>query len=180
MAATIYTIGHSTRTLESFLALLAREGIQRIADVRRFPGSRRHPHFSREALEESLPANGIAYRHMEAMGGRRNAPKSLPPSGWRVEAFHAYAHHMTTPEFRSARDSLLSDSDRVRTAIMCAEAVPWRCHRNLISDSLTALGWQVMHITDAATTVHKLTEFATVKGGEVHYVQPEPEQATLF
>ena len=180
MAATIYTIGHSTRTIEAFLALLEREGIERLADVRRFPGSRRHPHFSREALQKTLPANGIAYVHVDAMGGRRSAPRSVPPSGWRVDAFHAYAHHMTTPEFRNARDALLVDAERIRTVIMCAEAVPWRCHRNLISDSLTAVGCRVMHITDAATTEHRLTEFATVRNGEVHYAEPEPEQASLF
>lgn len=180
MEGTIYTIGHSTRTLEDFLALLKREGIERLADVRRFPGSRRHPHFSREALERSLPASGIAYRHMEAMGGRRDAPKSLPPTGWRVAAFNAYAHHMRTPEFRNARDSLLSDSDSIRTVIMCAEAVPWRCHRNLISDSMTALGWKVMHIMDAGTTLHELTEFARIRDGEVHYEAPVEEQPSLF
>ena len=87
---------------------------------------------------------------------------------------------MTTPEFRNARDALLADAERVRTVIMCAEAVPWRCHRNLISDSVTALGWDVLHITDAATTLHKLTEFATIRDGEVAYVEPLPEQPSLF
>ena len=180
MAGTIYTIGHSTRTLDDFLALLKREGIERLADVRRFPGSRRHPHFSREALQRSLPENGIAYVHVDAMGGRRDAPKSLPATGWRVPAFNAYAHHMTTKEFRDARKRLLADADRVRTVIMCAEAVPWRCHRNLISDSMTATGWKVLHITDAGTSVHELTEFAQIRDGEVHYEEPADEQPSLF
>ena len=180
MARTIFTIGHSTRTFEAFLALLQREGIERLADVRRFPGSRRHPHFSREALERSLPAHGIAYVHIDAMGGRRDAPASLPPTGWRVAVFNAYAHHMASREFREARDALLAGADRDRTVIMCAEAVPWRCHRNLISDSMTARGWTVMHIMDAATTVHELTDFARVEDGEVHYEEPAEEQHSLF
>lgn len=177
---TIYTIGHSTRTLEAFLALLERERIERLADVRRYPGSRRHPHFSREALERSLPSRGIAYRHMDAMGGRREGETSLSPTGWRVAAFNAYAHHMKTPAFRSARDALLADSDRVTTAIMCAEAVPWSCHRNLIADSMTARGWHVRHIMDADTTTHTLTEFASVIDGEVQYREPVEAQASLF
>jgi uncharacterized protein (DUF488 family) len=177
---TIFTIGHSTRALDVFLALLEREGIQRIADVRRFPFSRRHPYFNGDALMHSLAAKGIAYRHMEAMGGRRDAPKSLPATGWREPSFNAYAHHMTTPAFRAARDALLADSDRLRTAIMCAEAVPWRCHRNLISDSLVAAGWDVLHILDAGTKPHELTTFASVENGEVVYRKPAPEQQSLF
>lgn len=178
--ATIYTIGHSTRTIEAFLALLGREKVDRIADVRRFPFSRRHPHFNGDALTRSLAEKGITYRHLEAMGGRRDAPKSLPPTGWREPSFNAYAHHMTTAEFRAARDALLSDSDRIRTAIMCAEAVPWRCHRNLISDSLVALGWEVQHILDAGTKPHELTDFALVEDGEVCYREPLQEQQSLF
>jgi uncharacterized protein (DUF488 family) len=177
---TIYTIGHSTRTLEAFLALLERERIQRIADVRRFPFSRRHPQFNGDVLKRSLAERGIAYVHLDAMGGRRDAPKSLPPTGWRESSFNAYAHHMTTPAFRAARDSLLADSDRTRTAIMCAEAVPWRCHRNLISDSVVALGWQVQHILDAGTKPHELTDFAAVVNGEVEYAEPLQEQQSLF
>lgn len=176
----IFTIGHSTRALDVFLALLEREGIQRVADVRRFPFSRRLPYFNGDALRVSLAEQGIAYRHMEAMGGRRDAPKSLPASGWREPSFNAYAHHMTTPAFRSARDSLLADSDRVRTAIMCAEAVPWRCHRNLISDSLVAAGWEVLHIMDAGLKPHELTSFASIQNGEVEYSEPVEEQQSLF
>lgn len=180
-AGTIYTIGHSTRSLDAFVELLKREGVQRLVDVRRYPGSRRHPHFSREALERSLPAHGFQYCHVVAMGGRREAQGDAhPATGWRVPAFNAYAHHMMTPEFRSARDALLADSDHVRTVIMCAEAVPWRCHRNLIADSLTARGWRVLHILDAATTPHSLTEFAGVLDGEVVYAEPVPAQASLF
>lgn len=177
---TIYTIGHSTRALNVFLALLDREGIQRIADVRRFPFSRRLPYFNGDTLRVSLAEKGIAYQHMEAMGGRRDAPKSLRPTGWREPSFNAYAHHMTTPAFRSARDSLLADSDRIRTAIMCAEAVPWRCHRNLISDSLIAAGWEVLHILDAGLKRHELTPFASVEDGEVIYAEPVEEQQSLF
>ena len=148
--------------------------------MRRFPFSRRHPHFNGEALKRSLEEKGIAYVHVEAMGGRRDARKSLPPTGWREPSFNAYAHHMTTSAFRAARDTLLADSDRVRTAIMCAEAVPWSCHRNLISDSLVAIGCEVEHILDAGTKPHELTDFASVENGELCYRAPVQEQQSLF
>lgn len=176
----LYTIGHSTRTLERFLELLEREGVQRVADVRRFPMSRRLPHFNREALAESLRATGIEYVHVEAMGGRREHGDDLPPTGWRVGGFHAYAHYMATPPFRSALDRVLALAAERRTTVMCAEAVPWRCHRNLIADAATARGCEVRHIMDAGVTVHQLTSFASVEDGDVVYREPAAAQASLF
>jgi len=144
MLQLILTIGHSTRTLDAFIDLLKQNGVARLADIRRFPGSRRYPHFAREALAESLPAAGLEYLHLEELGGRRKANPDSPNTALRNEQFRAYADHMTTPEFRAAVDRLL-DSGK-RTAYMCAEAVPWRCHRNLLSDELVRRGLQVFHI----------------------------------
>src|SRR6476469_8063551 len=126
MSKRIYTIGHSTRELHELVALLKENAVTRLADIRRFPGSRRYPHFSREALQKSLPENGITYVHFEDLGGRRKPSGDSVNTALRNEQFRAYADYMATPEFQSAVDRLL-DSDRT-TAYMCAEAVPWRCH----------------------------------------------------
>src|SRR5947208_6704305 len=139
-----YTIGHSTRSLEELVALLREHGIERLADIRRYPGSRRYPHFSRDALEVSLPEHGIAYVHLPKLGGRRKASGASPNTGLRNEQFRAYADHMASDEFRRAVDGLLALEGR--TAVMCAEAVPWRCHRNLLSDELLRRGCDVVHI----------------------------------
>jgi len=161
----IYTIGHSTRTLDELISLLREHRIERLADIRRYPGSRRYPHFSRESLAQSLP---IAYVHVPELGGRRKPLPDSPNTGWRNEQFRAYADYMATPEFAAALDMLL-DSD-VRTAIMCAEAVPWRCHRSLISDALTVRGVEVRHITGKASpSLHALTPFARVENGRISY-----------
>lgn len=178
----IYTIGHSTRTLEEFVALLQQHGVARLADIRRYPGSRRHPHFSREALEASLPQHGIAYEHFESLGGRRRPSKSSPNGAWESEQFRGYADHMGTDEFRAAVDRLLDIDGRGRpsphTAVMCAEAVPWRCHRNLLSDDLVRRGVEVLHIvgTDAVQS-HALSKIARIDGDRVIY---PPEQTTMF
>ncbi|MFL5616507.1 MAG: DUF488 family protein [Gemmatimonadaceae bacterium] len=166
---TIYTIGHSTRSFEDFLSLLQRSRIECLVDVRTFPGSRRHPHFNREVLEHSLQDAGIEYLHRPALGGRRRPPRDAPPSAWRNEGFRGYAAYMQTPAFRAALDDLIVLGDRRRTAIMCSEAVPWRCHRALISDALTARGVTVEHILDAGESPHRLTSFAVVHGDEVTY-----------
>lgn len=142
--------------------------------------SRRLPHFNREALSESLRAGGVDYVHIEAMGGRREHGDRLPPTGWRVGAFNAYAHYMSTPAFRSALDRVLTLAEERPTTVMCAEAVPWRCHRNLISDAATARGCEVRHILDDSVKVHELAPFATVENGEVIYREPPPVQPSLF
>lgn len=168
----VWTIGHSTRPIEDFLDLLARERVERLVDVRAFPGSRRYPHYNREALAETLAGAGIDYLHRPALGGRRRPPKDAPSSAWRNEGFRGYAAYMRTPEFHEALDELVARASERRTVIMCSEAVPWRCHRTLISDALTARGIDVEHILDAATSRHTLTSFAVVHDGEVTYPAP--------
>jgi uncharacterized protein (DUF488 family) len=166
---TIYTIGHSTRSFSDFVALLDRERIERLIDVRAFPGSRRHPHFNRDALAQTLPERGIEYLHRAALGGRRRPRPDAPPSAWRNDSFRGYADYMRTPDFRDALDELIARAGERRTVIMCSEAVPWRCHRSLISDALYARGVMVEHILDAATSPHVLTSFAVVHDEEVSY-----------
>ena len=176
--APIYTIGHSTRTLDAFLDLLRREGIRYLADVRRFPGSRRHPHFASAALAAELRRAGVEYCHMPSLGGRRAAHPMSRNLGWRNASFRGYADYMPTPEFQDALDELVAASQRTPTTVMCAEAVPWRCHRNLIADALVARGFDVRHILDASTTTHTLTSFARIHEGRVEY--PGGEGDDLF
>lgn len=165
----MWTIGHSTREWEVFAALLRRERIEILADVRAFPGSRRHPQFDRERMAAALPPLGIAYHHCPSLGGRRQAPKDAEPTGWRNASFHAYATYMRSARFSTALDRLIELARTGRTAIMCSEAVPWRCHRNLIADALLARGLEVLHIGDGGVTRHALARFAVVEGAEVRY-----------
>ena len=168
----IYTIGHSTRSLDEFVRLLRHEGVTRLCDIRRFPGSQRYPHFSREAMSKSLPDAGITYLHLEDLGGRRKASGDSPNTALRNEQFRAYADHMTSPEFRAAVETLL-DSDQ-RTAYMCAEAVPWRCHRNLLSDELVRRGLTVVHIIgEGQRQKHVMSEDAQIVGDRLVYSGPE-------
>jgi uncharacterized protein (DUF488 family) len=171
MAATLWTLGHSTRTLDDFLALLAENGVQTLADVRRFPGSRRFPHFNGETLATALAEAGLAYTHFPALGGRRSArSETTENSAWRVAAFAAYADYMLMGEFKEAFDELRTLAEHSRTAIMCAEAVPWRCHRRLIADQFVAEGWQVLDIIGPGNTKpHELPPFAKVANGQVTY-----------
>ena len=168
---TLWTIGHSTRTLDEFLGLLAGSSIGLVADVRRFPGSKRHPHFNAEALAGSLKQAGIGYRHCPDLGGRRaRRAEGSPNTAWRVDAFNAYADHMATPEFASALDDLIALAREIPAAIMCAEAVPWRCHRRLIADALIVRGCSVWNIIGSRKIdPHALTEFARVEGSTVTY-----------
>lgn len=162
-AATIDTIGHSTRSPEELLALLRDAGIELVADVRAYPSSRRHPQFNRDALADWLPAAGIAYRHMPGLGGRRAPVPGSENGGWRELAFQGYADHMRSPEFQSALAELETAAKASPTAVMCAEAVWWRCHRRLIADALVARGWRVEHLgIGEGRAVHELTEFAVV------------------
>ena len=164
----IYTIGHSTRPLDELIGLLREHGVKRLADIRRFPGSRRYPHFSKESLSKSLPKAGIEYVHVVEMGGRRDPLPDSPNSAWRNGQFRGYADHMATPEFQNALDRLL-ESD-APTAIMCAEAVPWRCHRNLAADELTRRGHEVIHILGpGASQRHVMNPMARVVGGKLVY-----------
>ncbi len=169
--STLWTIGHSNRSIEDFLALLAESKIERIADVRLLPGSRRHPQFDQDALAASLAETGIAYTHFRPLGGRRNKRnENSPNSARRVAAFAAYADYMLTPEFAAAFAELKTLAKFKRTAVMCAEALPWRCHRRLIADQFVAIGWQVLDIIGPNNTKpHELPTFATITAGQVTY-----------
>ena len=167
--AKLFTIGHSTRSLEEFLGLLEREGVTHLLDVRAFPASRRYPYFNGTELEKSLGAGGIRYTHVPELGGRRTARKDSRNTQWRNTGFRGYADYMETARFSSALDDLLRVAAEEPTAIMCAEAVPWRCHRSLISDAALARGVPVLHILDATTQAHQLTSFAWVDAGRVRY-----------
>src|SRR5690606_15401017 len=140
------TLGHSTRTQEEFLELLQAFGIEQLVDVRRYPGSRKYPHFNKEHLEVTLPRHQIAYEHLEDLGGRRKVNKDSKNLAWRLISFRGYADHMETPTFRTAADKLQEMAKAKRIAYMCSEAVWWSCHRALISDYLKLRGWQVNHI----------------------------------
>jgi uncharacterized protein (DUF488 family) len=172
----IYTIGHSTRSLDEHISLLHENEVTLLADVRRYPGSRRLPHFSRESLEGSLPVAGIRYLHVPSLGGRRSPAPDSPNTAWRHEQFRAYADHMATAEFAEAIESLLADSARI--AIMCAEAVPWRCHRNLIADELVRRGVTVRHILGAGSIrQHVMNSLAVESNG--HLVYPAEQRSLL-
>jgi uncharacterized protein (DUF488 family) len=146
----IYTIGHSTRSLDEFIGLLRVHGVEGIADIRTVPKSRRHPHFSAEALSGSLPQVGISYRHFPGLGGLRKPRRNSGNGAWRHEGFRGYANFMETDEFREALADLTAWGGEKRVAIMCAEAVWWRCHRQLTADVLVAHGIEVCHITGPA------------------------------
>lgn len=169
----VYTIGHSTRALDDFIALLEREGIRRLVDVRTYPASRRHPHFNREELAAALRRRGIAYEHAPPLGGRRRARPDSTNTAWRNDGFRGYADHMETAEFQEGVVRLEEAAAADPTTVMCAEAVPWRCHRSLLSDALVARGNEVVHILDAGTSPHTLTSFARVEDGRVRYDAPQ-------
>ena len=175
----IFTVGHSTRTLPEFLEILEAHGVQLLVDVRRYPGSRRYPHFAREALAASLAAEDIGYIHEPDLGGRRRPRADSPHTFWRSASFRAYADYMESERFRQALDRLIAESEKRTAAIMCAEAVPWRCHRSLISDALLVRGWRVLDVTSPTkAAAHKLTRFARVDGLRITYPPEEPQLFT--
>jgi uncharacterized protein (DUF488 family) len=172
MLIEILTIGHSTHPLETFLNLLKRHSVQILADVRSFPGSRRFPHFKSENLAVSLEENGIGYRHLKALGGfRKGFQLESPNQAWTNPGFRNYADHMLTPEFREGIEKLLQLASSGRTALMCAESPPWRCHRQLIADYLVGIsGTTVLHIHGSGELQpHSLTAFARVSGTNLLY-----------
>jgi uncharacterized protein (DUF488 family) len=173
-ALEIWTVGHSTRTGEDFLALLKMFRIQLLADVRQFPGSRRYPQFGREALASFLAQSGIEYCHFPELGGRRPARPDSINRAWRNASFRGYADYMATQPFLSGIDRLLSVARQQRTAVMCAEAVWWRCHRSLIADFLKAQGVKVYHILGPEKVQeHPYTSAATIIDGKLSY-EAEP------
>ena len=166
----VYTAGHSTLPLAGFLDLLAGHGIELVADVRRFPASRRHPHFGRAALAAALADAGIGYAWLPALGGRRRTRADSPHVAWRNPSFRGYADHMDGPEFDAGLTELVAHARARRTAVLCAEAVPWRCHRQLIADALVARGIDVRHVVGAGEpSSHRLTPFARLEGTRVVY-----------
>jgi uncharacterized protein (DUF488 family) len=165
-----FTIGHSTHALEEFCALLERHGVRRVADVRRFPGSRRHPQFGADALAAGLAAHGIGYAHLEALGGRRSVAPGSQNSGWENAGFRGYADHMATAAFAAGLAELEALAAAEPTAVMCAEALWWQCHRRLVADALLGRGWAVDHIgPDGGIAAHELTPFAVVADGRLAY-----------
>jgi uncharacterized protein (DUF488 family) len=167
---TIWTIGHSTRTVDRLIELLGWQEIALLVDVRRFPGSRMHPQFNSDPLAESLAAAGIAYRSARELGGRRTPKRDSRNTAWKNASFRGYADYMETADFRTALERLISDAATHRTAIMCAEAVWWHCHRALVADALKARGFEVLHILDGPKmTEHPYTAAARVIDGQLGY-----------
>jgi uncharacterized protein (DUF488 family) len=170
----LFTVGHSTRSFAEFVHICEAHGASGIADVRRFPGSRRSPHFARASLEQELPQHGVRYVWIPKLGGRRRRRPDAPLSAWRVDAFAAYADHMCTPEFRAGLDELFGSAALGPTAILCAEASPYRCHRRLISDWLELHDVEVVHLLDDHRRErHQLTSFASRVGDDVQYAVTE-------
>jgi uncharacterized protein (DUF488 family) len=168
--ATVWSIGHSSRALADFLALLEGQGIECIADVRRYAGSRAHPHFNPEPLAESLKAAGIEYLPFPELGGRRVASPTSANTVWRHPNFRGYADYMETPEFDAGLGRLVRVARGMRAAMMCSEAVWWRCHRSMIADALKAGGAEVIHIMERGKTVpHPYTSAARIVDGELRY-----------
>jgi len=164
------TVGHSNRPLDELIAMLQAHGVDLLIDVRTVPKSRYNPQFNTENLPAPLLRSGIAYLHMPGLGGLRHARKGSTNTGWRNDSFRGYADYMQTPEFDAALRALLQAAEGRRAAVMCAEAVPWRCHRSLIADALTARGVPVEHIMSAAKREpHRMTSFAHVDGERVTY-----------
>lgn len=170
----ILTVGHSTRPIEAFIALLQGHGVTRLVDVRTVPKSRHNPQYETHALRGSLEAAGIGYEHVPALGGFRKPVADTPNAGWRNLSFRGYADHMQTPVFQAALDRLVAQATGDRLALMCAEAVPWRCHRSLIADALTARGVGNAEIAGPTRLQpHRLTAFARLDGETVTY-PPDP------
>ena len=166
----VWTVGHSNHPLERFLGILNAHGIRRVIDVRRFPASRKWPHFNAASLGRSLPEAGIGYAGLPELGGRRKARADSPHKAWRVEAFRGYADFIDTPEFTSGLGRVLELAKGSRSALMCAEALPWRCHRSLIANALVARGWEVLDIlSEKEARPHELPAFARLEGSRVIY-----------
>jgi uncharacterized protein (DUF488 family) len=176
MVARIWTIGHSTREIDNFISALEENGIKLIVDVRKLPGSKRYPQFNKDALAQSLAERGIRYEHFPELGGRRKSKKDSRNTAWRNASFRGYADYMETEEFRKGVKRLVDLAREVApAAIMCAEAVWWRCHRALISDYLKVRGIEVMHIVDVnKIEPHPFTSAAHIVNGELSYAASEP------
>jgi uncharacterized protein (DUF488 family) len=180
-AGTLWTIGHSTHPWEVFVGLLQGAGIEVVADVRLLAGSRRHPQFNGDAMAKALPEAGIAYVPVRELGGRRRPRPDSPNTAWRNAAFRGYADYMATPAYADARARLASLAMQARTAVMCAEALWWQCHRSLISDDFKAAGWSVLHLqAGSGAKEHPYTGAARLVDGRLDYSLPGEPQRTLF
>nr|WP_294849124.1 DUF488 domain-containing protein [uncultured Sphingomonas sp.] len=172
---TIFTVGHSTLPIERFIALMNDYEVRQVADVRTVPRSRFNPQYNADALAESLPLHQIQYVPMPALGGLRHSHVGSPNGGWRNKSFRGYADYMQTDAFQTAVDQLIAMGREKRTAIMCAEAVPWRCHRSLVADALEVRGVEAIEILSPTDwRVHKITPFAHVDGTEITYPAEQP------
>ena len=171
----LWGIGHSTRELVDFLDLLRAHRIEAVADIRRYPASRRLPHFGAEALGAALTESGVTYVWMPALGGRRRPTPGAPVTAWRTEGFKGFAEYLRTAEFAEALDGLLNLAGGFRTAMMCAEALWWRCHRRLIADVLVSVGVPVSHITDRGAEPHRLVSPARLVEGTLTYAPESPD-----
>ena len=174
----VFTLGHSTLPIERFMGVLQIYGIEQLVDIRTITRSRHNPQFNNSTLAESLSTQHLEYAHIQALGGLRRARKDSPNTGWRNASFRGYADYMQTEEFQDALEGLIHLSRRKRVAIMCAEAVPWRCHRSLVADALWVRGIPVVEIlSESGYRMHTLTPFAHVEGVQITY---PPDQATLL
>jgi uncharacterized protein (DUF488 family) len=170
----IFTIGHSTRRIDEFVELLRMQGVKEVVDVRSIPMSRHNPQFNTDALNQSLKQNGIRYKHLKNLGGLRHTKKDSINLGWRNVSFRGFADYMATPEFSEGLEALTKIARLRETAIMCAEAVPWRCHRSLIADALVKKGWLVRDIIGRTSAAkHRLTPFLKVRKGQLVYPAPK-------
>lgn len=177
----LWTIGHSTRDWDDFVGMLGEAGIRTLADVRRFAGSRRHPQFAGATMAVALPGAGIDYVPLPDLGGRRPPLPDSPNTAWRHAAFRGYADYMATPAYRAAREHLAGLARRAPTAVMCAEALWWQCHRGLIADDFKADGWEVVHLlAPGRSEPHPYTAAARIVDGQLTYAAPEPPQGALF
>jgi uncharacterized protein (DUF488 family) len=166
----IYTIGHSTHPIEKFIEMLKAHGVQLVADVRTIPRSRKNPQYSGEELAKSLKDGGIAYRRLPGLGGLRHARKDSINTGWEKDSFRGFADYMQTEEFAGTLAELIETAKGQRTSIMCAEALPWRCHRSLIADALTVRGVKVLHVmSKTSLREHVVTPWAEIQGTDIIY-----------
>jgi len=177
---TVWTLGHSTRPIDEFIGLLRTHQIRLLVDVRTVPRSRYNPQFNTDTLAQSLHDAGLRYRHLSSLGGLRKPKKDSINDGWRNTSFRGYADYIQTDEFLDALDVLMTESRLQPTVIMCAEAVPWRCHRSLIADALAIRGWNIRHImSETKADLHQLTSFAHFEKGTLTYPKPT-DSPSLF
>ncbi|HYG31795.1 MAG TPA: DUF488 domain-containing protein [Methylophilaceae bacterium] len=177
----IYTIGHSTRPIEEFVKLLQSHDVGRLLDIRTIPKSRHNPQFGNEKLAASLKQAGIEYTHLAGLGGLRHTTAESPNKGWRNTSFRGYADYMQTPEFADSLQEAIDLSAQQQVALMCAEVVPWRCHRSMVADALIVRGFEVEEIVNPEKRQHhKLTPFAVVEGLRITYPPAAPQNGELF